>query len=344
MVSFICDACQETVKKPKVDNHYKFKCRDCWVLSCVDCGVRFEGDQYKEHNTCISEAEKYQGALYQGPKAGKSNGKEDPQERWTDAVTRVAEKAAAGTISLSPEATDILQKMTAFENVPRKQKKFVNYVHNSFRVPPPVVTSIWEALQKQWSDEKIEMDKAKAEAALAKEKKQENGTDKKANKKRSRAQSTDSSSSSSSSDSDSDSDSDAEKTKSSTEEKNSKKAKKTDDKDDDKDTKSAKKKKDKKAKKDKNKDAKSSAEGASVDEPSAEPEKESNSKVTWKKEVRDALKAAKKHKMPFQDLMALLAKGKVKTPGDVKVKKYLGKHPEKFKLYPKKDAVKLILK
>ena len=58
MVSFICDACQETVKKNKVDAH-SWRCKNCWVLSCVDCGVRFEGEAYKAHTSCISEAEKY---------------------------------------------------------------------------------------------------------------------------------------------------------------------------------------------------------------------------------------------------------------------------------------------
>ena len=87
MVSFICDACQETVKKNKVDAH-SWRCKNCWVLSCVDCGVRFEGEAYKAHTSCISEAEKYQGALYRGPKTGAGAAlvpgkKKDPQQRWT---------------------------------------------------------------------------------------------------------------------------------------------------------------------------------------------------------------------------------------------------------------------
>ena len=31
------------------------------VLSCIDCGKDFYGDEYKMHDSCISEAEKYQG-------------------------------------------------------------------------------------------------------------------------------------------------------------------------------------------------------------------------------------------------------------------------------------------
>lgn len=106
MVFFVCQVCQETVKKPKVRNsgyngvwswivwelwdgglwnigagdrwqpfrlrpaplqvdaHVK-KCPSCWVLTCVDCGVNFEGEAYRSHTSCVSEAQKYQKSLYQ---------------------------------------------------------------------------------------------------------------------------------------------------------------------------------------------------------------------------------------------------------------------------------------
>ena len=86
MVFFICDACQETLKKNKVEQHC-LKCRNCWVLSCVDCGKHFEGDAYAQHTSCISEAEKYEGALYK-PKNG-NNGKSgalDVQTKWVNHV------------------------------------------------------------------------------------------------------------------------------------------------------------------------------------------------------------------------------------------------------------------
>jgi len=67
MVFFICDTCQETVKKNKVESHCN-QCRDCWTLVCVDCSKSFHGNEYRTHSTCISEAEKYQGALYRAPK------------------------------------------------------------------------------------------------------------------------------------------------------------------------------------------------------------------------------------------------------------------------------------
>ena len=80
MVSFICDACGSTVKKNQVEKHYQTQCRNCSVLSCIDCGVDFPGDSYKTHTSCISEAEKYQGHLYQSK--DKENKGDAKQKQW----------------------------------------------------------------------------------------------------------------------------------------------------------------------------------------------------------------------------------------------------------------------
>jgi cell growth-regulating nucleolar protein len=57
MVSFVCDVCQETLKKPKLDSH-KARCRQA-VFSCIDCYKTFSGSEYKSHTSCISEVDKY---------------------------------------------------------------------------------------------------------------------------------------------------------------------------------------------------------------------------------------------------------------------------------------------
>ncbi|KAJ1982721.1 hypothetical protein H4R34_001596 [Dimargaris verticillata] len=66
MVSFVCNACQETLKKPKLDQHRQ-RCRSA-QFCCIDCSREFYGTEYRQHTSCISEAEKYQKALYK-PKA-----------------------------------------------------------------------------------------------------------------------------------------------------------------------------------------------------------------------------------------------------------------------------------
>ena len=62
MPVFICENCNETLKKNKVATH---NCGGgCWYFSCMDCNRKFGWDEYLGHTTCVSEAERYQGALY----------------------------------------------------------------------------------------------------------------------------------------------------------------------------------------------------------------------------------------------------------------------------------------
>ncbi|KAG4108142.1 zf-LYAR-domain-containing protein [Neocallimastix lanati (nom. inval.)] len=70
MVSFVCEYCQETLKKNKLDQHTN-RCRYA-QFTCIDCGTTFQGTSYRAHTSCISEDEKYQKNLYRGKK-GKNN-------------------------------------------------------------------------------------------------------------------------------------------------------------------------------------------------------------------------------------------------------------------------------
>ena len=100
-------------KKSAVDKHCCQRCRDCWYLSCVDCGKVFAREEYRTHTSCISEAEKYQGALYRGNKKKKA----DPQEKWMNSVSK-----AAATAKGSSAVIDMLRYLSNQENVPRKEK------------------------------------------------------------------------------------------------------------------------------------------------------------------------------------------------------------------------------
>ena len=37
MVFFTCNTCGESLKKNQVEKHYRQVCRNCEVLTCVDC-------------------------------------------------------------------------------------------------------------------------------------------------------------------------------------------------------------------------------------------------------------------------------------------------------------------
>ncbi|WVO13912.1 hypothetical protein L204_101537 [Cryptococcus depauperatus] len=79
MVSFQCDACADTVKKPKLDQH---RSRCFSSFTCLDCSKTFQKpSDYKGHTSCVSEAEKYQGALYKGVKKGQNQAENGPQSQ-----------------------------------------------------------------------------------------------------------------------------------------------------------------------------------------------------------------------------------------------------------------------
>ena len=133
MVFFVCD-CQETLKKGAVERH-RLSCRSCVGLTCVDCNARFPAASYATHTTCISEAEKYEKALYRGVKA-----KRDPQAEWC-AVIEAA--AAAG----GPHERH-LSALVGYGNVPRKLKPFVAFAKNSLRIHnPTLLGEIFAAIQ-----------------------------------------------------------------------------------------------------------------------------------------------------------------------------------------------------
>ncbi|KAI9782447.1 MAG: hypothetical protein M1839_004933 [Geoglossum umbratile] len=67
MVSFSCENCGDVLTKKKLDPH-RNRCKGA-SFTCLDCMVHFHGMEYKAHTSCVSEAQKYQGALY------KENGK-----------------------------------------------------------------------------------------------------------------------------------------------------------------------------------------------------------------------------------------------------------------------------
>ncbi|KAI1172789.1 hypothetical protein F4777DRAFT_590282 [Nemania sp. FL0916] len=70
MVSFSCEECGDVLTKKKLDPH-RNRCRSA-TFTCIDCMVYFPGTEYRSHTSCITEDQKYQGALYK-PKRQKHN-------------------------------------------------------------------------------------------------------------------------------------------------------------------------------------------------------------------------------------------------------------------------------
>ncbi|KAJ2492569.1 hypothetical protein IWW37_001324 [Coemansia sp. RSA 2050] len=61
MVSFVCNYCQTTLKKPKLDQHLQ-RCYNA-TFSCIDCNTDFIGDTYRQHTSCMTEEQKYKSKM-----------------------------------------------------------------------------------------------------------------------------------------------------------------------------------------------------------------------------------------------------------------------------------------
>jgi len=140
MVCFECGRCNETFNKPKMAKH-QMMCQSEYV-SCIDCGKRFRWDEWQSHTTCISEAQKYQGNLYQH-KESNNKGKVK-QDNWTESIQKSIEDAGS---KISAHTKGLLEKLLGFDNIPRKQKPFGNFVKNSLKIwDERKIAEIWEVI------------------------------------------------------------------------------------------------------------------------------------------------------------------------------------------------------
>lgn len=169
MVFFTCNACGESLKKAQVDKHVSM-CRGCQVLSCIDCGKDFWGDDYKNHLKCISEDQKYGGKGYEA-KANKGDVK---QQQWIQRINDAMNKPG-----VSAKLKDVLRQVSAYDNVPRKKAKFQNWMRNSLRVVNTAIhDEVWEILAAADKAQEAPQQTKKDEQTVAEVKVDTNGNEK----------------------------------------------------------------------------------------------------------------------------------------------------------------------
>ncbi|ESN93856.1 hypothetical protein HELRODRAFT_88137 [Helobdella robusta] len=140
MVVFACSVCGDSLKLSQVEKHCQTTCRNCLMLSCIDCGKEFWGQDYAQHNKCISEEEKYSGKNFK-PRPGAKKG-EQKHELWTQQVQQAALKCKA-----NKKLTDLLTKISNYPNIPRKKAKFLNFLKNSLRLfDTNLLDQAWDAI------------------------------------------------------------------------------------------------------------------------------------------------------------------------------------------------------
>uniref|UniRef100_A0A5K3ET70 Zf-LYAR domain-containing protein n=1 Tax=Mesocestoides corti TaxID=53468 RepID=A0A5K3ET70_MESCO len=139
MVVFICNKCNESLKKKNVENHFH-TCR-CATVSCVDCSKDFTKQTYVAHISCITEQEKY-GKVTVESKTPKGAAK---QMDWTAVVqSRLAKFTPTPGIQLQMK-----KKILESNNVPRKKAKFENFLTSCFRFArADDINAIWLHITK----------------------------------------------------------------------------------------------------------------------------------------------------------------------------------------------------
>lgn len=126
MVSFSCEVCNDTIQKKKLDQH-KQKCPEAYY-TCLDCGVTFEDQQYRQHVSCITESEKYE----------KSARKPRKQQGG-------AQLTSAKTSPLKPAKTSSLKPAKAAPSVPSKTPEEIQV--GKF-LQPNKQTSLYKVIKK----------------------------------------------------------------------------------------------------------------------------------------------------------------------------------------------------
>ncbi|KAJ3415692.1 hypothetical protein HDV05_004370 [Chytridiales sp. JEL 0842] len=113
MVTFVCEACQESLKKQKLDQH-TYRCRYA-QFTCVDCSKTFQGTEYRAHTSCISEAEKYQKALFK-PKKGQQQKQQNTNNNNNNDQVKPAPDAPAN-VSAAPKSAPLISQIKKTEEV-----------------------------------------------------------------------------------------------------------------------------------------------------------------------------------------------------------------------------------
>ena len=92
------------------------------------------------HTSCVTEAERYEKTAAK-PKKTKRN----PQQEWMDIVETCASSAPS-------HLRDHMLTMSSLDNVPRKEKQFVNFASNSLHLRgsnKTIVAEIWSHLKRE---------------------------------------------------------------------------------------------------------------------------------------------------------------------------------------------------
>ena len=101
MVTFICENCDQTLRKNQIDRHL-YQCRGTPRFVCIDCNKTFMGNDHKAHTSCISEHEKTMGQYYKP--------KKKPGQNQNDQTKTEPQKNSSTSASIPEKKEEIVEK------------------------------------------------------------------------------------------------------------------------------------------------------------------------------------------------------------------------------------------
>lgn len=144
MVSFSCEVCNDTVIKKKLDVHRQ-RCYGAY-FTCIDCSTTFNGTDYKSHTQCISEAEKYEKALYKGKKS-----KPEPK-KFEKIESKKSEKTESKSENTESKSEKSKSEKSKSEKSKSKSPKSVNLSKYSSGSLYKVIKDLSKDLKKDKKD------------------------------------------------------------------------------------------------------------------------------------------------------------------------------------------------
>jgi len=137
------------------------------MLTCIDCLKDFYGDEYKSHNACMSEEQRYskEGRSGWDPEKGQGKKGEKRQNIWTTNLRAIL----AETQNIEPDVRNIVNTILDHENIPRKKPKFVNFVKNIMRNKVNVhsIDKTWDLFSQALKPTAEEATKSKDDVQMA---------------------------------------------------------------------------------------------------------------------------------------------------------------------------------
>lgn len=111
-------------------------------LTCVDCLKDFRGEEYVAHTKCVTEAERYAAKGQYVVKPDKNKGAQK-QEIWTECIEELATRP-----NLDKPLRDVLQRIAAQSNVPRKKAKCINFLKSCMRFDLRRSEQVWNIIEE----------------------------------------------------------------------------------------------------------------------------------------------------------------------------------------------------